>query len=205
MSTIIETYVDCATPLFRSYDTKSHCLNGTRVCIDALAHFGVRARPVSVQCMAVNRIYADKMAGFQSSDDFPSKAEFEEWFAEGAWSVGIDTRDGMGGWPGHLIAIADDHLIDSAAGQFDRPQHGIYVPDIFHSPLEGVLSGKPPTAIFVNQKEGCVLTYTLREKDKTYRKIRGFQRSAHNREITDLVIKKMNARLLLAGAHCPRS
>jgi hypothetical protein len=91
------------------------CINGTRVVIDALREFDVKARPVSVGVLLFNRFAWDLYQAGIPNTEWPYHAH----------SIGIDPTVGTvgrdGGWDGHLVAEGDGWTLDISAGAFDRP------------------------------------------------------------------------------------
>ena len=90
-----------------------HCINGTRVAVDALRVLGVYAKPVSVQFILFNaKAYALWEQGIP----------YTEWPPD-AWSLGVGPGavGTGGGWDGHLCAEGDGFTLDLSAAQFNRP------------------------------------------------------------------------------------
>jgi hypothetical protein len=171
-----------------------HCLNATRICIDTLDKFGIKATPLSVEMMAWNREY-DVLT--RRLGRMPTAAD---WEGTTAWAIGTDTRVGandqaFNAWPGHLVAVVQDHVVDCSAGQFSRPQKGITVPDVFivANATARFLKGKGKCAA-VNNVEGSALWYMARPKDRSYVGLSGFQRHVHNTEIVIEIAQRMLVR-----------
>jgi hypothetical protein len=191
----IKLYVEEAAPILAKHFSNTRCLNGTRVCIDVLKHFNVRAKPLSVDVLVANLAYASRcMRGGLPKDD----AELEEWKAAGAWAVGLDKLpspddDVRGVWPGHLVAIAQDWLIDSGSVQMSRPAKGIILPDIFVCPVsKRFLKGKDTLSF--RDKDGTVIIYDKRD-DKSFYRMPGFQAHDGNRAVADEVIERIERRM----------
>ena len=94
--------------------TPDHCINGTRVAIEVLRRFGIRAQPLSVRLMLFNRF---------GWDLFERGIRVERWPTH-AWSIGVaETNDPSdpGKWHGHLVAEGHDWTLDLSASQFNRP------------------------------------------------------------------------------------
>lgn len=100
----------------------NHCILGTRVLIDVLDQLDIPTRVVPVECLVANQ---------RAVPLIEAKVPVPDWPPE-AWSVGATTMSPGGGYPGHLILVADGPdgrvLVDSATRQFFRPQYGIMAP-----------------------------------------------------------------------------
>lgn len=190
----IDAFIVAAAPVFRENFRPDSCLNSTRVFIEVMKAFGVTARPLSVTAMALNRVFVE-LAGRRGS--LPSEKECQEWVKLGGWALGIDTVGNRAqgiGWPGHLVAIVEDRLVDSSARQFSRPEKEIVIPDIFDGPIPpGFLEAKR-SAVYEND-HGAQLHYFVREGDTSYEKISGFRWHGGNKRIADQIVIEM-ARLL---------
>lgn len=188
----IVAYVEAATPVFREAFTANRCLNATRVCLDVMRRFNIRAEPISVHCMVMNKAFVMRLNGCRQK---PTKEEIATW-PEDAWCVGIDTDNPLvpGNWPGHLVAVVQkDWLVDSALVQLSRPQKSINLPDIFVGRIDRqFLKGKRPVNYY-SDREG-ILTYKARPEDKSYLETSGFNPSPWNREVTEAVVERMMLR-----------
>lgn len=180
----IQLYEQVASRVLPWHFSADCCINGTRVALDVLTHFGITARPVPVRAFAFNKVMYDRF----TANGEPDEATMSQWVAEGGWSVGI-AGDATDGWPYHLVALAAGYLIDSASGQFYRPQHHIYVAPVIALPVQdGFEQGAP---MQVANDKGTVLRYE-RVADATYKDISGFQRSPWNRDVVNQVIAVMS-------------
>lgn len=165
-----------ATPVLRRDFMENRCVNATRVCLDVMGMFNVRAFPLSVQAVAMNRAYRVKLAELER---MPTADELPGWVADGAWAIGVDTRESASdteanAWGGHLVAIVQDWIVDSAALQMSRPAKGIDVPDIFvGATSRRFLKGK--AAVAFESDGGAILTYTPRLEDESWKDLEGFQ------------------------------
>jgi hypothetical protein len=105
------------------------CIFGTKAFIDTAAYFGIDAKPLPVTAIAANRGWLE----WTSTVGGLEKALFSEVelppLPDDAWSVGIDYRGTLGGYPGHLLAVTGDQAVDITARQFARPEYRIMVPD----------------------------------------------------------------------------
>lgn len=110
--------------------TRDHCINGTRVAVETLRHFGIKAKPLSVVVLVFNQT---------AWDLFKQGVPVTEWPPH-AWSVGIDQHTNTASdnrFAGHLVAHGDTWLLDISAGQFHRP-------GLIHSPDALVLPVTEP-------------------------------------------------------------
>lgn len=107
---------------------RGSCVQATRVGIEALNYFGVKAKPLTVMMICGNNAWAEWM----KLDTFGSEQMPDE-----AWSVGIDPvlRPGERGFPGHLVIEVDGQLLDLDAGFYSRPDRGIHIPETVLVPL----------------------------------------------------------------------
>lgn len=109
---------------------RGRCIQHTRVGIEALAYFGVRAKPLLTGLLTGNQAWCEWMlAG--SPQPMPDEV----------WSVGVDpTETERGGFPAHLVIEfeAEDQrwLLDLDAGFYARPERGIHVPPTVLTPLD---------------------------------------------------------------------
>lgn len=125
---VLQAYVEAAREVLPHEFTPDCCLNGTRVCIEALKFHGVKAEPLVVDMMVANAV-ADRM--FEEHDGWPkTDEEVQRWMDLGTHVLQIDGKgiDGKPGWPHHLIAHVGDYLIDSSLAQASRPAKGIELP-----------------------------------------------------------------------------
>lgn len=98
------------------------CIAAACMGSEALRYFGVPAEPVAADVVLFNaRGWDLQQAGIPTS----------EWPPE-AWSLGVqhETNVAQGmpgpkGYPGHLVIIVHDLLIDLSAAQFNRPARNL--------------------------------------------------------------------------------
>lgn len=178
--------------MLKEHLTATRCLNATRVLLDVMRSFNVRAEPLSVRAMAMNAIYMQKL---DEIGRMPLESELNDWIAEGAWALGTDTRpessdESKNQWAGHLVALVQDFLVDAAAVQMSRPAKGIEIPDVFVAPVTpGFLKGKKP--IVSVSDEGAQLFYWSRLGDRSWEKLSGFQRHGMNVELAEEIAGEM--------------
>lgn len=94
------------------------CIASTRIAIEVLRRFGIRAKPAPCQ------VYIATLPLFERLQ----KQSFTGKFQPGEHSVGIGYGVPAGtrpGFDGHLVAVTDDSLIDLSLDQASRPHKGI--------------------------------------------------------------------------------
>jgi hypothetical protein len=189
---IISAYANEAGPIFRHYFTPDCCLNGTRVALEAMKHFGVEARPLTTQVMLFNKLFWERI---QAKGEMPDEEECQAWVREGGWSIGIRGQStGRPGWPYHLVAIADSFLIDSSMRQFNRPERNIEVPDLSLSKATpDFLAGRLP--LVLSSASGLVISYNPEPSNLSYQACPGFEQHDLNMKVADLVIDAMRTKL----------
>lgn len=188
-SPLVRPVLGEAMPRFDALFTKNSCLNSTRVLMDVLAAFGVRSRPLSVECVAFNAAFVHLVSRLGR---FPTREEsFAASDETGAWSVGVDTRPSStdaakNAWAGHLVLVVQDEwLLDGSAGQMARPLRGILVPPY-------VLTEEPvkqATRLYVKLDAGGLLVYTPRPSDTSFLGAAWFQQSAGNRQLVREIVQ----------------
>lgn len=186
----VEAFCRTANDVLPEVFSPDCCLNGTRVVIEGLGKFGIRAEPVSVYVVAMNKAYVDFA---QELGDLPN---YDQLLADPRepWAIGVDTKNTARteGWPGHLVAVVENrYIVDAAAGQYNRPQRKIHLPNV-------VMAACPQRFA----KRGCLvlplpeegrLEYKARKGDKSYEKIAGFQRHAENLGVAARILSQMGA------------
>jgi hypothetical protein len=159
----------------------SHCINGTRIGIEALRHFGVEAEPLSVRFAVFNR------KGWSAAQ---IGMPFEEW-PQDAWSVGINEGSVTAGenWAGHLVIhVPEWCVVDLSAEQFARPARELFI----DGPL--ILPGPPPDpgVEAFHQMDNGVIVHMNRWPDNTgWESAPGWQRTPTNRAVLRSVIALM--------------
>lgn len=191
----ILAFAQAATRVFpHVMDHPRHCLNATRIGIDALKEFGVAARPMSVTAQFMNKAWYDFLVENQGGPI--SKEMSDEWAARGGYCIGIDTKAPQqpGNFPGHVVILAQHHLIDASALQFSRPQHGIDLPHVLYTPYPPSFEDGKETAI-VGSDNGAIGFYRARPKDRSFFGALGFRKHSGNVYVTELVVTYMRTLL----------
>ena len=125
-------WLQVAQELLPGWLNQDSCIASTAIGLDALAHFGVKAKPVPYLLMVFNAAYIRRATreGRHSSSPAETGAWWEE---ERAWALGLgapDTPRGDGKWPGHLAIWSHSWLLDVTAGQASRPERRMFVPQV---------------------------------------------------------------------------
>jgi hypothetical protein len=142
--------------ILRSYNPDS-CIISTAVAIDVLQHFGFHARPLSVRTKIYNAAAVDCM----KKRLLPRPDQIQEWSEKyGAWTVGIGfgEKQSPSKWPGHLVVLCEDILIDVSLDQAARPQHNMNLTPVYGKASPEFLKGKENE---VWTKDECVITYQV--------------------------------------------
>lgn len=158
-----------------------HCINGSRVGVDVLRHFGVRARPVSVGLALFNR---------QAWELYINGYEPAQW-PEHAWSIGIapgvPVPGSEDGWPGHLVVEGDGWTMDLSAQQFARPGR-IDMPNAlwFNQRIKD-----DGDSIFIDSRQQ-VLSLWRAPSNAGWKQARGWLHTEINRALIDECITRMH-------------
>ncbi len=197
---IIKLFTEVAPEILRAEFRADSCINATRVTIEVLKCFGVSAKPMSVRFVAMNAIYHARFSKMNPLSatrvQLPDEATMQQWVAEGGWALGIDIWNDAepGKWAGHLVALAQDHLIDASARQFNRPEKKIVLPDIFVGPITPrFLKGKGPM-IGTDDTNGAFCWYFARPEDESFKHTPGWS-SLGNAHAANAIIYAMAQKL----------
>jgi hypothetical protein len=133
--------------VLRRYKPES-CIATTRVTIEVLRHFGVRAAPWPVNVSVFTEAAWDLARQGVPIGEWPP----------GAWSVGIHV-DASPDRVGHLAAIAGGYLLDGSIDQAARPEKGIHALRPLVARLPDPFVPDDTTARIPYQVEGLVLIY----------------------------------------------
>lgn len=125
---IIEALLNQATPVLQREFKPDVCILGTRMAIECLDAFGVRARPQPVGMMVFNaeaRALAEGGMPVEELQEVMRRIPKEQ--PGGPWVIGVDPNDDPrdGRFNGHLVAIAGSVLVDLTLPQVNRPHKGI--------------------------------------------------------------------------------
>lgn len=185
---VIKAYVEAAREILPTVFSPDCCLNGTRVCIEALKFHGVTASPLVVDMIVVNAVgnrMFDEHNGWPQTDE-----EVQRWLDRGAHVLQIDGKgNGKVGWPHHLIAEVDDVLVDSALGQASRPAKNIVLESVQAFPRGQF--GRGWSEIVYDAPNGVKIGLKLCAEHHDFMLISGFQPHAGNMEVAARVAARM--------------
>jgi hypothetical protein len=118
---VVEALVEKAPALLDTLYSPDRCIAATRHGIEALAYFGIDAKPLKVMLVTGNEAWADWMNAGMPGGTMP----------EEAWSLGVDLDSVRPkGYAGHLVAWLprEQMLVDLSLGQFARPDRDMPLP-----------------------------------------------------------------------------
>jgi hypothetical protein len=141
--------------ILRSYNSDS-CIISTAVALDVLQHFGFHACPLSVRTTIYNAAAVDCM----KKRLLPRPDQIKEWADKyGSWTVGIGfgERQSPAKWPGHLVALHEDTLIDLSLDQATRPKYEMNLTPMFGKTSLAFVEGDEKEVWI--KEDGCVITY----------------------------------------------
>jgi hypothetical protein len=159
---------------------EKHCINGTRVAVQALRRLGIKAKPISVGFMLFNKAAHDLMVADVPIARWPEHAHS---LGRGPGHNGAPASPGM--WDGHLIAEGDGFTLDLSAGAMNRPGKIESKPWVIWQNL-------PPTGqVCLEQDNGQVMYLERWPANNGWRQSPGWQR-LHGAEV-DEILRRMNA------------
>lgn len=161
--------------------TPDHCINGTRIAKEVLAHFGVKSRPVSVGCALFNRFAYELFINGVPAPDWP----------EHAWSVGVhpDAPNTDTGWNGHLMLEGEGWTLDVSAQQFHRPGL-ILVPNALWFTENVKPEGEQ--SIFVDARQQVMVVWRTPYNTR-WRQASGWRLTRPNQQLIVTCINRMQA------------
>lgn len=199
-ATILARYQEAASEIFPKVFIPECCLNGTAVFLQVAEHFGIEAKPLVVQATACNAVFyrlwkkggtelvvkESKLRAKKRSRHWPQCVQIDDESPPALMHGGI-------GWPGHLIAVAEGFIVDSAAGAFSRPKKRIFMPTIFVGELESHDQlrefGPNQECGFVETETGSAIIYGGTDR-QDFRTTHGFT-APHNKAVAEGVIRLM--------------
>lgn len=131
--TILDALTKIARPVIRTEFNADSCIASTRIALDVLAYFGVKAEAKPVMVVVLNA-KAAKLAETMTLDEITKIAQgYSMEDTEGPWTMmigsGRSTRKDRNRkpWSGHLVATIPDEsiIIDLSIDQAARPQKGL--------------------------------------------------------------------------------
>lgn len=199
-----------ARPLILTRFRKDSCIASTRIGIDALAYFGVKAVPVSLQMLLFNREAVELLNSGKTLEEIAAFVRERGLNEEGGpWTMGVGADLGRpGGWAGHLVVgvPAANLLVDLSIDQVSRPHKGLVLdePAVLQVP-ETWWTGETDMVQFTNPNDGSMIFLDQRESmlpDRDgYRKTSNWKGRAGGSEapvraVTGQVIRAMKDEVL---------
>jgi hypothetical protein len=188
---VVTLYGELAGPILLKQFTPNCCINGTRVFVETMKHFGVPARAQVVSFEVYNARWIQRMSAKGSCP--ASDAEMQMWLADGAWALGAIAGSDGDNFPYHLIGVANGVLVDSAFGQANRPAKNIVVDQVLTAKVAPDF-GVPGSLCSGEIAGGCYVIYKP-EQSVAFEHISGWQRSPWNLAVAAEMIQAIQARL----------
>lgn len=169
-ASVLDALVEVARPIILEEFNLDSCIATTRIGIDVLDYFGIKATALPISAVVFNKEALDLLTSGTSMEDLKAiMAAIPIDEPGGPWSIGV----GAGGplkhndWAGHLIATIPEAstIIDLSIDQASRP-HKNFTLVPYHAVLDedDWWSGKEPMATFSNA-DGCYLLLDRRVPD----------------------------------------
>lgn len=193
---VVHAYLDAAAEVYPDRLDPSCCVNGTRIAIEVLKRFDIHAQPLVTEAFIENDIWHTNWI----ANPHPTEEQAQQWVEAGAYSVGVmPSAPGpkADGYNAHLVAVVHERLIDSSAGQFNRPAKGIVLPATLVTVPFPPSFFKGETVVYATDERwpGVHVGYhaLLPPYDALteFRTLPGWQLSAHNLEIADEIVDRM--------------
>lgn len=174
---ILKIFAETAPKIIGENFTPSCCLNATRCFIEAMKSFNILATPVVVETIAFNRVWEEQVRA--NDDNWPRNAREKQKFLDaGGYSIAVGGANDANGWPHHIVAIANGHLVDASAGQMSRPKFDMTIPQVMVVPVPASFVLVPQFAIS-QSTEGVALGYKV-QPGIPYAELPGWQLAPHN-------------------------
>lgn len=182
-SAALLTYAEIASVAFsRGTMLISRCLNASWITARTLRRLGLPAQPMSVDATLGN---AAMLRLLQKHGRGPTtQAEGKAWADAGAWMIQCDPDrspedEANNRFPGHVVVLSGDWVVDAAASQFHRPARRIAAPEVllFKAPV-GFATGEE--AAEVPGMYGDMAVYRARPWDRRHEHAEGFSASHLN-------------------------
>lgn len=123
---VLDALVDAARPVIRTEFRADSCIASTRIGIDALAYFGIRAVELPVSVLVFNADAAALVSAGVTLEDLREQTRaIPVERPGGPWTIGVGMGTGLpGAWPGHLIVTVPEIgvICDLSIDQAARPQ-----------------------------------------------------------------------------------
>jgi hypothetical protein len=134
----------------------NHCVLASRLGVELLRHYGVRARAVATDLTVLNSPYSEAVIREESFD----VKQAEE---DGAWAIWVSRHDQ--GDLGHVVIVADERvLLDLTAHQANRPKKQIHAEAFWHESPEFARGERT----VLRTDDDCVWIYEPRPDDRDF-------------------------------------
>ena len=150
-----------AQPAIRAQFGANACIVGTRVAVEVLRHYELRAEPMAVQVQVYNPAYVESVERGKSLDAIADDPEC--WSAQLGFT-GQPQADGE--LDMHVVALVEGRmLLDLTLDQCSAPEHNVVLtPGVFNELSPDFASG----GTMIYPVNGCNVVYTAHPKEKGY-------------------------------------
>lgn len=149
----------CRALIRERYQLQTSCIETSFLLEQAALLLGLPIRRVVCQVQAFSPKLAEAMEANQPIERLLGQP--------GCWAVGVGMLQFPGDfvgrldaannrYVGHVVCVADDHLIDASADQMSRPQWEMPIADPVIGPLQ---PGQNPNQYWFENAAGTVLSY----------------------------------------------
>lgn len=183
------------------YFKEDSCIASTAAVIDILDYFGIKVRPLTVEVAIYNPAMVEKIKEHGFPKDIETTYKWEK--ENGSWVVGcgfyhseLDPRfvKKEKGWPGHLIAVGSDFMIDISLDQANRPHRNMNLGPVWlgdehcEIKISEFIGGETGFPVTLN---GCLLMYKARLKDLSFKQSNDWKFFQRRQETVYEVVKKI--------------
>lgn len=201
---VLQSLLAVARPLILDEFSADSCIASTRIAIDVLDYFGIKADRMPISIAVFNQEAVTELASGTTMVNLHNKmATISVEEPGGPWSVGVGSGAGTG-WAGHLVATIPDAgiLIDLSIDQGNRPHKGLDL-----GPYAAIIEDPDwwadPTKTYAYQTpDEVVLIFDRRVPDPTgyLRSLNWKRRSSHHepaifKTVTGNIIRAVRAHL----------
>lgn len=198
-------------PPMLEYFGRRSCIAATRIGLDVLDYFGVRAEAIPLFVVVMNGEALDLLEqGLSQQELMVEMQKLGPDEPGGPWSIGVGAQiENSRDWAGHLvIGVPDERLIlDLSFDQASRPHKDLPFPDegqLFPVPDEDWWARRKPRAAFSGsvdgRRVGLLLDHNTNDPDG-YKRSQNWRRDGRSggraafREVTGNVIRAIKDEL----------
>jgi hypothetical protein len=163
------------------YFNRRSCIAATRIGIDVLDYFGVKAEPLPLFVLVMNGEALDLLGeGMSQAELGVEMRKYGPDEPGGPWSIGVGAViENSPDWAGHVVIAVPNEgaLLDLAIDQASRPHKGLPIPDegqLFPIDDEDWWSGQHPRTAFAGRLADLRMGLVL---DRNCPDPEGFKRS----------------------------